>query len=223
MADWKFEDLRCAQGFRRVAGVDEAGRGPWAGPVVAAAVMIPIESRGQFPSGVDDSKALSPKERSRLHEQLLGCGCLCSVGLASVEEIDQLNILQATFLAMRRACEALKESPEFLLVDGKGSPTHVIPVQTLVKGDAASLSIAAASILAKVSRDRIMEQEDERFPGYGFARHKGYGTREHREALARLGVCPLHRRTFRPIREILETHRSIKSSPLHNGKTWNDR
>jgi len=204
--DWSLEDATALQGWKTVVGVDEAGRGPWAGPVVAAAAWIPPEARSELPVEVNDSKRLKASAREAIVDHLLaGPGWKVAVGVASVEEIDQHNILRATFLAMRRAIAGLDLSVDFLLVDGKHLPGSKCTGDAVVKGDQRSLSIATASILAKVTRDRIMTEEVERrFPGYGFARHKGYGTRFHQQALARLGPCPVHRRSFGPIRRLVE-------------------
>jgi len=186
-----------ARGFVFVAGVDEAGRGPLAGPVVAAAVILPESFQLD---GVNDSKKLTAKKREALYDELTRCAeILWAVAEAAVEEIDSLNILRATHLAMARAIEALPRKPDHALVDGL--PVRGLPVvhTALVDGDSLSLSIAAASIIAKVTRDRLMTDLDARYPQYGFARHKGYGVREHLEALRRHGPCPAHRRTFQPV------------------------
>ena len=189
-----------AEGFCCVAGVDEAGRGPLAGPVVAAAVVLP--ELPELP-GFFDSKQLSAAAREELYRALLALpGVDVGVGIVEAPEIDELNILRATHLAMRKALLALRKV-DAALVDGlpvKGLP---VPSRNLVKGDALSASIAAASIVAKVRRDAIMVEADAVYPGYGFAEHKGYGCAAHLEALRRLGVTPLHRRSFRPVREIL--------------------
>ena len=187
------------RGLRSVAGIDEAGRGPLAGPVVAAAVIFPP---GCFHPGVDDSKKLSPAKREEMEavirENALGVG----VGIVDHATIDRLNILNATFQAMHEAVRALPDEPEFLLVDGNRFRGGTIPFAAIVDGDARSLCIAAASIIAKVTRDRIMREYDQEFPGYGFARHKGYGTPQHRDAIARLGLCSIHRRSYTRLLEI---------------------
>ncbi|MDI3298218.1 MAG: ribonuclease HII [Bacillota bacterium] len=186
-------------GFRRVAGVDEVGRGPLAGPVAAAAVILPPWFDPARLAGVDDSKRLSPGARRRLLPRILEEALAWAVGEASVEEIDRLDIRQATFLAMRRALAALAVPAEAVLVDGPGLPEAGLPgerVEGVVGGDRLSLSIAAASVLAKVVRDAQMEELDRLHPGYGWARNKGYGTAEHRAAIARLGASRLHRRSF---------------------------
>lgn len=184
----------------RVAGVDEVGRGPWAGPVLAAAVIL---APGHGIVGLADSKKLSSKVRERLSIQIRASATAWALGAASVDEIDQLNIGRATLLAMQRAIEALTVAPDYVLVDGNVSPTAPYPVITVVKGDATVASVSAASIIAKVERDGIMTELDKRYPGYGFAQHKGYGTAQHMEALRSLGVCVEHRRSFAPVREQL--------------------
>ncbi|HKZ95776.1 MAG TPA: ribonuclease HII [Hyphomicrobiaceae bacterium] len=179
-----------------VAGVDEAGRGPWAGPVVAAAVVL---DPGRIPPGIDDSKALDADARERLYGQIAAAALAIGVGIGDVERIDRDNILAATMWAMARAVGELELKPKLAIVDGNRAPRLSCPVRTIVKGDAKCLSIAAASIVAKVTRDRLMIALGRELPGYGFERHKGYGTREHQDALRRLGVTPHHRRSFRQI------------------------
>jgi len=209
--DWR-EETRCrAEGFDRIAGIDEAGRGPWAGPVVAAAVVVPEGVMADFPMGIQDSKKCSPNKRAGLLAELLGDPRWhTGIGVAGAEEIDEINILQATYRAMERAVRmawavaCLPRKPDFFLVDGKLLPAWAKPGRAVVKGDSISLSIAAASILAKETRDRMMiEEAESSYPGYGFARHKGYGTRQHQEALAQLGPCPIHRKSFAPVRRLL--------------------
>ena len=183
-----------------VCGLDEAGRGPWAGPVSAGAVIL---DPGRIPVGLNDSKALTARAREALEPQIMASAIAWGVGFATVEEIDALNILKATGLAMCRAIEALKVAPAHALVDGNyrfDLPCAVTPV---VGGDGKSLSIAAASILAKVARDRLMVEMDAAHPGYGFAAHKGYHAAAHVEALVRLGPSPIHRRSWRPIQRVL--------------------
>ena len=182
------------RGVSLVAGVDEAGRGPLAGPVVAAAVVV---GRDFFLTEVDDSKKLSAAQRERLYDAILKGSLGVGVGCVDHEVIDRVNILNATFEAMHLAVKSLPVTPEFLLIDGNRFRGGEIPFRTIVDGDELCFSIAAASIIAKVTRDRLMLEYDREFPEYGFARHKGYGTREHREAIARLGVSPIHRRSFR--------------------------
>jgi ribonuclease HII len=183
-----------------VAGVDEAGRGPLAGPVVAAAVILddlhPI-------SGLADSKKLSPRRREQLYDEIRAKALCCSIAEASVQEIDELNILQATLLAMRRAVSGLRLKPAKVLVDGNRLPPLDVLAEAIVKGDAKVPAISAASILAKVHRDRWCLQYDQQFPQYGFAAHKGYGTAVHLAALQQHGACPEHRRSFSPVRAVL--------------------
>lgn len=189
-----------AAGPGPVCGVDEVGRGPWAGPVVAAAVILDPED---IPEGIDDSKRLPAARRAEIYDALR-FGARIGVGVATVSEIDRLNILQASFVAMRRAMAALGPPPALALIDGKLTPPDMAcSVRPLVGGDALSLSIAAASIVAKVTRDRIMVALAQQFPGYGWDRNMGYGVRAHSEALARLGITPHHRRSFKPIHKIL--------------------
>ncbi len=183
-----------------VCGIDEAGRGPLAGPVVAAAVIFP---QYHAPAGINDSKKLSAAARERLLEAIQA-GAHVGIGTASVQEIDTLNILGATKLAMQRAYALLPLRADAALIDGNQPPALPCRVQAVIKGDALSLSIAAASIVAKVTRDRIMQQLGAQYPGYGFERHAGYGTKAHLGALMRLGVTPHHRASFAPIREILQ-------------------
>ena len=198
--DFSLED----EAGRHVAGVDEAGRGPWAGPVVAAAVMFAAGGPPPYlRATITDSKLLRAEHRSALQPAILACAD-AAVGLASVAEIDSMNILQATLLAMRRAVVRLAHLPDLALVDGNRAPCLPCPVWTVVGGDRLSLSIAAASIVAKVARDRLMAGLAHDHPGYGWERNAGYGTAEHRAGLAQLGPCVHHRRSFRPIRELLE-------------------
>ncbi len=185
----------------RVAGVDEAGRGPLAGPVVAAAVIL---DPGRPIEGLDDSKRLAPAVRARLAAAIRERALAWALGRAEVDEIDRLNILQATLLAMRRAVEALRPRPDYALVDGDRWPPLPCPGEPVVGGDAREPAIAAASILAKTARDAEMVALDRRFPGYGFAAHKGYATAAHLAALRQLGPCPAHRRSFAPVRACLE-------------------
>ena len=184
-----------------VCGVDEAGRGPWAGPVSAAAVIL---SADDLPEGVDDSKALTAQKREALEVEIKARAIAWGVGFASVEEIHELNILHATGLAMCRAIEQLATPPVAALVDGNYRFKLPCDVQTVVGGDGLSLSIAAASILAKVARDRLMIELDAEYPGYGFASHKGYNAPAHQAALKAMGPCPAHRRGWSPIRALLE-------------------
>ncbi|HQQ71702.1 MAG TPA: ribonuclease HII [Alicycliphilus sp.] len=184
-----------------VAGVDEAGRGPLAGPVVAAAVIL---DELQPIVGLADSKALSAARRERLFDEIRAKALCCSIAEASVEEIDQLNILQATLLAMRRAVQGLRLKPQLALVDGNRLPQLDMPAEAIVKGDAKVAAISAASILAKVTRDRWCAELHAQYPQYGFAGHKGYGTAEHLAALQQHGACPQHRRSFAPVARVLQ-------------------
>jgi ribonuclease HII len=183
-----------------VCGVDEAGRGPWAGPVSAAAVILDPR---RIPAGLDDSKKLSAKARDALEIEIKQVAVAWCVAMASVEEIEDLNILHATGLAMRRAIEGLSVTPVHALVDGNYRFKLPCPIRTVVKGDSISASIAAASILAKTARDRVMQEADALYPGYGFAAHKGYHAPIHVEALRRLGPCPIHRPSWAPVRAVL--------------------
>lgn len=185
-----------------VCGVDEAGRGPWAGPVSAAAVIL---DPARTPVGLDDSKKLGERRREALEVEIKASALAWGVGFASVEEIAELNILQATGLAMRRAVEALEVVPAFILVDGSYRFDLPAPVRPVVRGDSLSASIAAASILAKTARDRVMVELDQAWPDYGFAAHKGYHAPVHVEALQRLGPCPAHRLSWAPIRALLNS------------------
>ena len=182
-----------AEGYSALCGVDEAGRGPLVGPVVAAAVILPPDFQLE---GINDSKKLSEKKREALFDVIKERAVAYGIGMADHKEIDEMNILQATFLAMRRAVEAMGVTPEMVLVDGNQDPKLGLPTRTVVKGDATSASIAAASILAKVTRDRILIDMDKEYPQYHFAKHKGYGTKDHYAQLMEHGMCPYHRRTF---------------------------
>ena len=204
----QFERQAWESGVVRLAGVDEAGRGPLAGPVVAAALVfdrafLEAESYGCL-QVIDDSKTLTESQRYESYVLLTrSCPCVFGVGVADVDEIDRLNILRATHLAMARALTALSLLPDFALVDGLPVPGLPCPSRAIVGGDGRSLSIAAASIIAKVTRDRMMVELDDLYPGYQFARHKGYGTKIHMESLFKLGPSPAHRRSFRPVREAM--------------------
>ncbi len=196
----EFERAARLCGYRRIAGIDEAGRGPLAGPVVAAAVVLPTRCRL---SGIDDSKQLSEGERDRLYAAILEQAVGMGIGSADVGEIDRLNILKATRLAMRRAIDQLTPPSDYLLIDAVTLPGSKIPVRSIIKGDSLSLSIAAASIIAKVTRDRLMAKYHEMFPEYDFLSHKGYCTTGHLQRLARYGPCSIHRRTFMPVHELI--------------------
>lgn len=198
----EFERAARLCGYRRIAGIDEAGRGPLAGPVVAAAVVLPTGCRL---SGIDDSKQLSEGQREQLYASILEQAVGMGIGSADVGEIDQLNILEATRLAMRRAIDQLTPPPDYLLTDAVTLPGIRISVRPIIKGDSLSLSIAAASIIAKVTRDRFMAKYHEMFPEYDFLSHKGYCTRGHLRRLARHGPCSIHRRTFMPVHEMISS------------------
>jgi len=206
--DYELEKLAIFRGATSVVGVDEVGRGPLAGPVMAAAVVLDPD---RIPEGLNDSKKLGIKRREALYEQILDVADV-GFGEASVEEIDDINILQASLLAMQRAVHDLRSLPDYALVDGKFIPKSLnIPAEGIVKGDAKSVSISAASIVAKIRRDRMMESLAQQFPGYGWERNAGYPTKEHREAIHRLGITPHHRRSFRPIHNILYQGKNITS------------
>lgn len=190
---WCIEKSLCEKGFRVIAGVDEAGRGPLADEVYAAAVIIP---EGICIEGLNDSKKLSEKKREKLFDEIKEVALAYAVATASVEEIDKFNIRNATYIAMNRAIEALGIKPDYVIVDGDCIKECNYPHECIVKGDAKSMSIAAASILAKVSRDRHMLEMAQKYPQYGFEKHKGYGTKAHIEALKEFGPCEIHRKTF---------------------------
>lgn len=183
-------------GYGSIAGLDEVGRGALAGPLMAAAVILDPD---RIPEGIDDSKKLLPAQRQRLAEEIRRSARALSVAVVEPQQVDQLNVGRATRLAMRRAVQQLGVSPDYLLIDALHLPDLVIPQQGIIHGDALSVSIAAASIIAKVARDEIMQQYDQTYPGYGFARNVGYGTLEHRQALARLGPSAIHRLSFRGV------------------------
>lgn len=192
--DYSYEEKVLNAGYKLVCGIDEAGRGPLAGPVYAAAVVLPL---GLEMEGLNDSKKLSEKKREQLFDVICEKAVDYSIGIATEQEIDQINILNATFLAMHRAVEGLKTKPDYALIDGNQYPKiPFVMEETVVKGDAKSMSIAAASILAKVSRDRFMLQKAEEYPQYQFEKHKGYGTKLHYEMLKEFGPSPIHRMTF---------------------------
>lgn len=193
MPTYELESHYISEGYSLVCGVDEAGRGPLSGPVFAAAVILPV---GLYIEGLNDSKKLTPKKRDRLFDQICEQAVSYAIASASVEEIDSLNILEASLLAMRRAIDMLSPAPAFAMIDGNCQKGFTLPCKAIIKGDAISCSISAASILAKVSRDRLCEEHDKLYPMYGFAKHKGYGTKAHMDAIREYGPCPLHRKTF---------------------------
>lgn len=220
----RYEQECWARGLSRIAGVDEAGRGPLAGPVVAAAFVfsrIAAEAAyGGVMARLNDSKQLTEAQRESYFKLLTAAaGVDFGIGIGSVEEIDRLNILRATHLAMRRAVEALPAAPDAILVDGRPVPGFPVISTAIVKGDSLSFSIAAASVIAKVTRDRIMAELDVRYPEYGFSRHKGYGTALHMQALLEFGPSPVHRQSFRPVREAAAIRRrqSDRMTPAFTG------
>ncbi|MDD2271417.1 MAG: ribonuclease HII [Desulfuromonadaceae bacterium] len=196
-----FEKSAYNSGFTCVAGIDEAGRGPLAGPVTAAAVILPV---GLLLPGVDDSKKLSPDKREKLFDTIMAQALSVGVGSIDPAVIDQINILQATRCAMLAAVKQLIPQPDYLLIDGISTIESTIAQKTIKKGDSLSLSIAAASIIAKVTRDRLMIEMDSKYPGYGFSGHKGYGSASHMDAIKRLGPSPIHRLTFRGVKEYVD-------------------
>ncbi len=196
-----FEKKAFEKGYREIAGVDEAGRGPLAGPVVSAAVVLPLI----FPvSGVTDSKKIAPKKREKLYEKIYENAVSIGIGIVDPVEIDRINILKASLISMSISVKNLHPQPDCLLVDGTFQiPSSDMPQETIPKGDALSVSIAAASIVAKVTRDRLMLRYHEDYPQFGFSKHKGYPTRAHKEAIRKYGLCPIHRQTFRGVKEYL--------------------
>lgn len=201
MPDLEFENALQSEGYEYIAGIDEAGRGPLAGPVSAAAVILPSGFRHEL---LDDSKKLTEKRREVIYQELIDRDdVLWSLSYAETDEIEEINILKATHAAMARAAQGLAQTPDFCLIDGLPVPGFPLRSEGIVKGDGKSLSIAAASIIAKVSRDRQMMVYAEQYPEYGFEKHKGYGTRQHMEALKKYGPCPIHRKTFAPIANLL--------------------
>lgn len=201
--NWTEEEVLWGTGFQNVAGVDEVGRGPLAGPVFAAAVIMPAKSHETYFEKIQDSKKVNPKMRPKIAEAIHN-QTIWAIGDASAQEIDCLGIIEATYLAMRRAVSRLSTIPDYILVDGTGVPETGIPEKPMIRGDARCISIAAASIVAKVARDDVMQTLDSVYPGYGFAKHKGYPTKKHLEALMRLGPSPIHRRSFGPVMRFLE-------------------
>ena len=194
MPDFSYENIARQKGYKFICGVDEAGRGPLAGPVCAAAVILPPDC---IIDGLNDSKKISEKKREMLFEQIIQKAVSYSVAYGTLEEIEKYNILEATYLAMNRAIDGLSQKTDFALIDGNRIPKNIkIPCETVVKGDSKSCSVAAASILAKVTRDRLMLEYDKKYPQYNFAKHKGYGTKAHYEAIKEYGVCEIHRLSF---------------------------
>ena len=201
---WSFEKKSVEKGFSRVAGIDEAGRGPLAGPVVSAAVILPSSlpdgRQAGFPiSDVKDSKKLTPAKRADLYEKIYEHAISIGIGIVDSIEIDRINILQASLMSMAISVENLKPQPDYLLIDGKFRISSNLPQEPVIRGDSLSISIAAASIIAKVTRDRLMERYHIDYPEFGFARHKGYPTKAHKEAIREFGPCPIHRRSFKGV------------------------
>ncbi|MGN0467464.1 MAG: ribonuclease HII [Acutalibacteraceae bacterium] len=190
---YEYEKHALSEGFKTVCGIDEAGRGPLCGPVCAAAVILPPDCEIE---GINDSKKLSEKKREALYDVIISKAIAYSVSMTDAKTIDEINILQATFLAMRNAVSSLKVKPDIALIDGNGKPGLEIKERTIIKGDAKCISIAAASILAKVTRDRYMLELDKKYPQYKFAQHKGYGTKLHYQMIEEYGICDEHRKTF---------------------------
>lgn len=203
--EFELEARRC--GYRRIAGLDEAGRGPLAGPVVASAVVLPSRCRL---IGCDDSKLLSESEREQLYVVIRKRAVSIGIGSATEQEIDRLNILEATRLAMHRALAGLMPKPDCLLIDAISLPACAIPVRSIIKGDALCMSVAAASIVAKVTRDRLMAEYHRVYPHYNFLSHKGYGTEEHLQQLATHGPCQIHRRTYAPVADVIARSRDVQ-------------
>jgi len=197
---WLFESKAIEKGFSYIAGIDEAGRGPLAGPVVSAAVLLPTSFHDP---DITDSKKLSPKKRSYLYEKLYDHAVSIGIGIIDNIEIERINILNAALLSMAISVKNLSPQPDYLLIDGNFRIPTDLPQEPTIRGDALSISIAAASIVAKVSRDRLMERYDQDYPQFGFSRHKGYPTKAHKEAIRTFGCCPIHRRTFRGVKEYL--------------------
>ena len=197
---WLFEKKAFQKGFSKIAGIDEAGRGPLAGPVVSAAVIIPNSLQI---SGISDSKKLTPKKRDYLYEKIYDLAVSVGIGIVDPFEIDRINILQAALLSMAMAVENLAPQPDCLLIDGTFLISSALPQEAIPKGDALSVSIAAASIVAKVTRDRLMERYHQDYPQFGFSKHKGYPTKAHKEAIRKFGCCLIHRKSFRGVKEYL--------------------
>jgi ribonuclease HII len=197
--DFSFELAASTSGFSRICGIDEAGRGPWAGPVVAAAVILDANN---IPSGLNDSKKLTEAKRELLFAEIMATSFV-GIGIGDELRIDRDNILATTLWAMGEAVVQLRLPPDYALIDGNRSPQLPCKTQTIIEGDGRSLSVAAASIIAKVTRDRLMMALDTQYPAYGFARHKGYGTELHHAALLKHGPCPYHRKSFKPVAELL--------------------
>ena len=212
--NFEHEQKAAASGYKRIAGIDEAGRGPLAGPVVAAAVIV---RDADFTERIDDSKRLTARMRERAYIDIIK-RCDVGIGIVGVKEIDRINIYNATLLAMKRSIIELTEAPDYLLIDGKMAVLVPLERVYLIRGELESTSIACASIVAKVFRDKLMEEEDKKFPQYGFQKHKGYGTRQHFDAISKYGLSPLHRRTFGPFGDKRKSRRQTTDDRLQ-GKT----
>lgn len=197
---WLFESKAIEKGFSYIAGTDEAGRGPLAGPVVSAAVLLPTSFHDP---DITDSKKLTPKKRSYLYEKLYEHAVSIGIGIIDNIEIDRINILNASLISMAISVKNLNPQPDYLLIDGKFRISADLTQETIIRGDTLSISIAAASIIAKVTRDRLMERYHQDYPQFGFSRHKGYPTKAHKEAIKKFGCCPIHRRTFKGVKEYL--------------------
>ena len=197
---WLFESKAIEKGFSYIAGTDEAGRGPLAGPVVSAAVLLPTSFHDP---DITDSKKLTPKKRSYLYEKLYEHAVSIGIGIIDNIEIDRINILNASLISMAISVKNLNPQPDYLLIDGKFRISADLTQETIIRGDTLSISIAAASIIAKVTRDRLMERYHQDYPQFGFSRHKGYPTKAHKEAIEKFGCCPIHRRTFKGVKEYL--------------------
>ncbi len=198
---WTYEKKAFAEGYSTIAGIDEAGRGPLAGPVVSAAVILPFSFSAP---GINDSKKLSPKKRDQLFETIYNRAVSVGIGIIDPVEIDRINILQASLLSMSIAAKNLKPAPDHLLIDGTFKIQSNLTQRPIIKGDSLSISIAAASIVAKVTRDRLMKRYDMDYPMFGFCRHKGYPTKAHKEAVQNYGPCPIHRRSFKGVKEYVK-------------------
>jgi ribonuclease HII len=209
---WAFEKALTADGYTNIAGIDEAGRGPLAGPVVSAAVILPFDFDVK---GLTDSKKLTARQRERLYARIYAEATTVSIGIVDAIEIDRINILQATKLSMTMAVDNLSPLPDHLIIDGNFNIPSPLPQQAIIKGDARSASIAAASVIAKVSRDYLMHRYHDDYPLFGFDRHKGYPTKAHKAAIAEHGPCLIHRRSFRGVHEYLSDEKTVIGKPAH--------
>jgi len=210
---WEIEKTISEKGYKKIAGLDEAGRGPLAGPVVSAAVILPFSF---YHEDICDSKKLTSKKRDLMYDIINENAISVGIGIVDSNKIDKINILQASLKSMKHALTNLKIVPDYLLIDGKFTIKSDIDQEAIIKGDQKSISIAAASIIAKVTRDRIMNQFDKKYPQYGFCKHKGYGTKFHMEAISKNGICPIHRTTFKGVKEHLCPSKDKKSENMVN-------